>query len=165
MAPLGFDNDGLEFGRVAEVADHLDRAPASVHEDVATGNGHVLLSNGLGNVIEADEHGLGAEVVDLDLHLLLVDPADLGLIDLVEVLDAVLQFLGVVLELVDGVVAGQVHLHHGDELGEFKSNTLGSLGRSSGKLGSLMATSTLSFTFRSAISGVTEKSNLTSIAL
>ena len=135
VAPFGLDDDGLELCGIAKVADHLDRAAAAVHEDVTTGNGHVLLSNGLGNVIEADEHGLGAEVVDFDLHLLLVDPADLGLIDLVEVLDAVLQFFCVVLELVDGVVAREVHLHHGDELGEVEVEDVGVAGEVVGEAG------------------------------
>ena len=135
VAPFGLDDDGLELFGITEVADHLDRAAAAVHEDVAAGNGHVLLSNGLRNVIEADEHGLGAEVVDFDLHLLLVDPADFGLVDLVEVLDAVLQFFRVVLELVDGVVAGEVHLHHGDELGEVEVEDVGVAGEVVGEAG------------------------------
>jgi len=48
---------------------------------------------------------------------------------------------------------------------KFNSKTLGSAGKSSGNSGSAFALSTASFTLRSASSGVTSKSNFTSMAL
>ena len=86
--------------------------------------------------LKLTRHGLGLEVIDLDLHLLLVDAADFGFVDLlVQVLDAVLQFLGIVLELVDGVVAGQVDLHHWDELREIEVEDVGVTGQVVGEAG------------------------------
>ena len=132
---FGFHNDGFQVLGVAEVAYDLHGASAPVHEDVTSRNGQVLLADGLGNVVEAHEHGLGPQVIDLNLHLFGVDAADFGLVDLLNVLDALLKYFCVVLELVDGVVAGQVHLHDRNQLREVEVKNVGVAGQVVGETG------------------------------
>ena len=104
-------------------------APAPIHQDVATGDGQVFLADGLGDVVEADEHGFRPKVVDFDLHFFGVHPSDLGLVDLLDVLDALLQDFGVVFQLVDGVVPRKIDLHDRDELGEVEVEDVGVAGQ------------------------------------
>ncbi len=100
-----------------------------LHEDVTTRNGQVFLADGLCDVIEADEHGFCPEVVDFDLHFFGVHAADFCLVDLVHIFNALLQDFRVILELVDGVIAGKVDLHDGHQLGEVEVEDVGVAGQ------------------------------------
>ncbi len=83
------------------------------------------MADGLCDVIEADQHGFCPEVVDFHLHFLGVDAPYFGFVDLLEVFNLVLKPFGVILQLIDGVIAGQVDLHHRNEFGEIEVEDVG----------------------------------------
>ena len=135
LPSFGLDNDGLQVLGVAEVTHDLNGASAPIHEDVSSGNGQVFLTDGLGDIVEADEHGFGPKVVHFDLHFFGVDAPDFGFVDLLNVFNAFLKNIGVVLELVDGVISRKVDLHDRYQLREVQVKDVGVTGQIIGKAG------------------------------
>ena len=111
---LGSDDDVPDLLHILEIAADGDRAGHAADVHVAGRHGHVLAGNGVLNIPESEAGGGHFVLVHVHLHLFLQGADQVHASDLAHFLDAVFQLIGVVLQLIQAEITGDVDVHDRD---------------------------------------------------
>ncbi len=122
---FGFHYEIAELGRVFHLPEDAYGTALAIGLQVACRHGHVPVADGIEHIVET--HLGSHHLVDVhgNLHLLILGAPDVDLLDLVQVFDFILQVFRKLLELLDRIIPGQVHVHDGERFGQVQVEHIG----------------------------------------
>ena len=109
-----FNHDVFQLFGVAELTQHPDGSAYPTIQHIATRLRQIFRTHGIFNIAKTELTRLKLVWINLNFDLFIINAADIRFRDLGDLLNLILQVLGMFLQLLQRVVTRQVNVHDGE---------------------------------------------------